>query len=99
MLRLLLPAGEIPLKSTVTVRTGEKRYLLTNELKIYDKQDNGNRSTAQVIKAKEGAVFLTPTDNVQGDINAVSSKTMLLWNVEEEVFEPWLYERINGPSQ
>ena len=96
MIRVLLPAGDIPLKSTVTVRAGEKRYLLGNELKIYVEDLPGQ---SQTITAKEGAVFLIPIDNPQCSIYAISSKTPLLWHVEEKELKQWLDNQLEGLHQ
>jgi hypothetical protein len=87
VIRVLLPAGEIPLKSTVMKKSGETRYCLTNEIRI----------DFQVIKAKEGAMFIIPIENSQIVINAISSQSMLLWLADEGALEQWLYQRINGP--
>lgn len=96
MIKVLLPAGDIPLKSTVTLRTGEKRYVLTDEIKIYAK---GLPEQTQTITAKEGAVFLIPLDSSKGSINAISSNTLLLWHVEEKELKQWLDNRLEGSHQ
>ena len=75
MLKILMPAGSIPVDSTVTKRTGDKKYMLRDRIRIFG-EDGGPRE----IKASDGARFLVAQN---GDANAVNSTTELLWYAEE----------------
>lgn len=75
--RLLLPASEIPLGSSVTKRTGEKRYTLRDILWL---PNMGGES--KKIVANDGSRFLVSEN---GDVNVVSGTTELLWWVEESL--------------
>jgi hypothetical protein len=80
MLRVLMPAGEIPVGATVTKRTGEKPYILRDKITIYTEPK-------QEIKAGDQARFLVG-DN--GDVNVVAMVTELLWTVSESQLSEFL---------
>ena len=79
-MRVLLPAGEIPIGATVTKRTGEKPYILRDQITIFTEPK-------QVIKAGDQARFLVG-DN--GDVNVVAMVTELLWTVSEDELSDYL---------
>lgn len=68
---VLLPAGEIPLKATVTKRTGEKEYILVNVIRVFN-----DKGAPRVISADGGARFLAGHG---GDFNVVGNDVLLLW--------------------
>jgi hypothetical protein len=80
--KLLLPSNEIPLGSTVTKPTGEKKYILRNEIKIYGSKE-------QIIKADEHSRFIV-SDN--GDINSVGDTSILCWHVDKDELIEYLNE-------
>jgi hypothetical protein len=84
LLKVYLPAGEIPLDSTVIKRGGEKRYTIRDTITIYG-PEKGQR---QEIKSQDGALFLT--HGTDGGINAISKTTELLWVVDRQEFRAWL---------
>lgn len=91
-MRVLLPAGDIPLGSTVTKRSGETEYVLRDALRIY-----GPDKQVQTISAQGGACFLV---SPSGDATAISATTLLLWSVEdEEYLLSWLEKRVYGEEQ
>jgi hypothetical protein len=73
MFKVLLPASEIPINSTVTKKTGEKEYRLLDSIKIYNE-----KGEPQVIKG-EGVLYLVDGDS----INAISGDKVLGWQIEE----------------
>jgi hypothetical protein len=82
--KVLLPASEIPVNSTVTKRTGEHEYTLLDQIKVYavDKQQ-------QVINSV-GVRYLVGD---RGNINAIADTTVLCWHVEEEDLCQFLNDR------
>jgi hypothetical protein len=85
MMRVLLPAGDIPIGATVTKRTGEKPYILRDKITIYTEPK-------QEIKAGDQARFLVGEN---GDANVVAMITELLWTVSEDELSDYL----EGTSQ
>lgn len=75
MFKILLPANEIPLGSTVTKRTGEKPYTLKDRIRIF-----GETGDARELKATDGTRLLV---SETGDANVVGGETELLWYAEE----------------
>ena len=90
-LKLILPAKLIPEKSVVTKKTGEKEYILTKSIKIYDQVGKSN----QVINANDGTVFLVDGEN----INVHSGETLMCWVVDESSLLRWLEERQEGSEE
>lgn len=98
MMKVLLPACEIPNGSIVTKATGQKPYLLTDKVTIY----GGTSSNRDVIESLDGTRFMSPTELSSGmsaSINAVSGDTVLAWHVEPETLYDWLRDHIEGTSQ
>lgn len=97
--KVILPAGEIPLDALVTKVTGEKEYLLREEIIIYGKLENhestGDKSKT-VIKAGENCRFLL---GVNGDVNAIDCNTKLAWIVSKVDLLEWLENEIEGEGQ
>ncbi len=79
-MRVLLPAGDIPIGATVTKRTGEKPYILRDKITIYTEPK-------QEIKAGDQARFLVGEN---GDANVVAMTTELLWTVSEDELSDYL---------
>jgi len=82
--KLLLHAREIPPGATVTKRTGEKKYVLRDQIKVYRAQGD-----VQEIRALDGTRFLV---GPSGDIDVVGSETELVWHASlwevREFFNP-----------
>jgi hypothetical protein len=71
--KVLMPAGEIPLRSTVTKATGEKEYTLVDQLVVYA-AEGGNRQT--IIKPEPGVRYMIDSE---GSIVAVPSTKEIMW--------------------
>ena len=87
-MRILLCARQIPLGESVTKRSGEKRYILKDSIRIFTKDGK-----CQTIEATEGAVFLT----CEGDANAIDGSTLLLWDIPQDMqqmIEQFLCEQL-----
>jgi len=69
---ILLPASMIPLGSTVIKRTGTKRHLLKDRLRLFD--GNGNQ---KALNAEPGTLFLV----CDGDANAIAIDTEIFWDI------------------
>jgi len=89
-MKLILPAREIPVGSTVTKVTGNVTYVIRDSIKIY-----GTPEVQQEIKATDGVRFIV---NERGDINAVSGNTELAWVVSTEQLSRWLDDIEDGQS-
>ena len=83
-MKVLLPASMIPLDSTVTKRTGDKKYTLRKELRVFSID-----KTEQKIKADSGTVFLV---SEKGDANAVPGDEELVWYAEDSAVRAMLNE-------
>ncbi len=91
LMKLILNASDIPLGSTVTKITGEKEYILRDELKVYGENSTEPRS----LKASKGTVFMVSD---HGDANAVSGDTKLAWIVDKEELLSWLRQHEHRES-
>lgn len=85
-LKVILPANQIPLNSTVTKINGSAVYTLTNTIKIFS-EDSG---TDRDVKAEEGVLFMIGRDR---QITAVSDDKELLWNVSSDELKQWIEEQ------
>lgn len=94
---ILLPAGEIPLGATVTKRTGVKEYKLLDKLRVFPISESRAKRLerqaqgvpwegAQEIKAQAGTRFLV----CDGDANAISTSTILVWKTTKAGVANWL---------
>lgn len=72
-LAVLLPAWQIPDKSTVHKRTGEQHLILRHELRLYQPQVKGTERLEPVVV--RGCFLL----NERGDINQIEAETKLCW--------------------
>lgn len=88
---VLLEAGEIPLGSEVTKRTGEKRYILRDKVVIYL-----GDGVKQEIKAMDGALFLTHNN---GDVSALPATTRLLWWTDRNTLADFLQAQLVDDDQ
>ncbi len=74
-MRVILEAGLIPVGSTVTKITGEKRYTLLDELRVF-----GPRGESQHIMPYDQSRFIV-ADHIA---HSVSQTTELVWHVERD---------------
>lgn len=85
-MKIILPAGEIPLESKVSKIGGTKQYILKGDLRFHNK--DGKRE-----------FLLKPSDDVRylcgdaGDIMAVYCLTELMWYCEYEELKYYLYDK------
>jgi hypothetical protein len=85
MIKLILPANQIPVESTVTKKTGDKKYTLRKELRVFSID-----KTEQKIKAENGTVFIV---SEKGDANAVSGTEELVWHATNNAALEFLQEK------
>jgi len=85
--KVLLPAGKIPLGATVTKRTGKKQYKLLGRLRMFpaplpkaEREAGGEKPAVQEIRAEPGVLFLVS----DGDANAIKATTELMWTTTAE---------------
>lgn len=90
---VVLPAGKIPLGSTVTKRTGRKTYTLKDRLRVFsvpltkaEKEAGAVRGEGQEVVAEPGVLFLVN----EGDANAIPSSTELMWTTTAQYLTDWL---------
>lgn len=78
--KLILRAGDIPLNSIVSKKTGTYTYTIIDKVKIYGVNNNdGSKISCKEITADENCRFLT---NENGSVNAVGVDTELCWHVD-----------------
>ena len=82
-----MPAGRIPIGSTVTKRTGEKPYNLRDKITIYSEPK-------QEIHAGNQARFLVNPET--GDASLVAMTTELFWSASESQLRSFLNDLDNG---
>lgn len=75
MIKIILPAKDIPLNRTVCKLKGTKEYRLTDKIVIY-----GENKTRQEIKATEGCRFIVS----DGTINAIRDDEEVIWITDHE---------------
>lgn len=80
--KLILKADQIPLGSTVSKITGEKKYTISDVVNIF--QEN---KPSIIIKAENGGRFLMPSD---GYICAVNADKELLWETDYDTLQTFL---------
>lgn len=86
MLRVLIPASELPDGQVVTKRTGEKPYTLQSVIRVHGAGD------MQKLTADKGARFLV---DCIGDVNAISDTTEVLTELDFNL----LYDLEEGSSK
>lgn len=84
-LKIILPASEIPLKSTVMKQPNGRHYVLVDELRIFS--ESGNKT----IKAEEGTLMLS---SANGDASVIETSKELVWEVEYSVLLEWLEQHV-----
>ena len=75
MFKIIMRAGDIPLESKVTKKTGQQVLLIRDRIHVFNEAH-----TKQEIKADAGARFLV---NDKGDANAIGVDTELVWLAED----------------
>jgi hypothetical protein len=88
--KVLLPAGKIPVGATVTKKTGTKEYKLLDRLRVFPvaltkterlaAQARNEKPVVQEIKAQPGVLFLV----CDGNANAILATTELMWTTTAE---------------
>jgi len=76
IIKVILPAAEIPLDSVVTKRTGEKEYTLRDRVRVF-----GESGERREIVASGGSRFIVSPN---GDANVVNADTELCWLTDRE---------------
>lgn len=89
-MKIILPARDIPLLSTVTKCGGSKRYIIKDRITIYDQ----TRGKQEILATKDS--FLLISDN--GDANSIGGSTELIWLVSENELFDYLSESL-GENQ
>lgn len=79
-LRVLLPAEEIPDGATVSKRTGEERYVLRHNLRVFP--DDELRRSGAVVFDVTGYFMI----GARGNVTQVQGKKMIHWVVVAEDF-------------
>jgi len=87
MLKLMLPAGEIPLFSTVTKKTGEKLYELRGHITFFKVPPD---SPIPQRVAGDGVLFMV---DERGNIECITRDKEILWHVREDGLAQWLHLR------
>ncbi len=85
-MKVILPACEIQLGSTVTKATGAVEFLLTDTLSIY--HADGRKED---IKATLGTRFLIPKE-CRGSISTIPASLELAWVTNKRELYQWLQD-------
>lgn len=85
-----MEAKDIPVGSVVTKKTGEKLYLLRDDIKIFGALTPDQKEMLREIKADAGTRFMV-ADN--GDVNIVHGGQELMWHADPEDLKRWMYNR------
>ena len=94
ILRILLPAKQIPNGSMVSKKNGAYTYTLTHSLKAYPESVKSGEERGEMIEIK--GLFLHGN---RGNINQVKPDTELHWHVDAEWLVDHLQRRWDGPEQ
>lgn len=79
-MKVIMPAGDIPINAKVTKVTGELVYSLRDKITVFA----ADMADRQIITGRDGAVFLVGASS----ITAIPKSTELIWHAtDEEVFE------------
>lgn len=89
-MKVILEAQDVPLGSTVTKKTGEKEYRITDRIKIF-----GENISQKEIIADDGTRFLVAD---VGNVNVISGRTELVWHIDDDDLYHYLDLKINGPQ-
>lgn len=91
---LLLPAEKIPDGAIVCKRTGDKRYALHREIKLFRPHSEG-----ETIPTVVRGLFIVSADRPESSIGQVDPGTMLHWVVRVDELHELLEEAIRGEPQ
>jgi len=87
-MKIILPAKEIPVGSTVTKKSGQKKYILKDYVRIYN---DGIVFTPSLIAGKD-VLFLF---DAAGNISAIAATTEIVWIVSDKDLHEYFHERFN----
>ena len=91
LMRVIMPAKDIPDGARVTKKTGMVQYILRRELRVF--HDKHKDAEATLLKAQDGSVFLL---GGEGDINAYDRDTELVWFAPVEELATMLEDILEG---
>ena len=85
MIRVIIPAWQVPDGSIVTKKTGEKEYHLQKDIVVY--RENGEKTE---IKSDHETFFLIPEDGGLISINCIGANKLVMWLAEPDDLANWL---------
>jgi hypothetical protein len=91
IIKVILPAGDIPLRSTVTKVTGEKLYTLVDQLTVYGIVSGSSAQT--IIKPEPGVRYMVGDD---GTVVAVPSTKEIMWRANSDELSRFLCDAEDG---
>lgn len=83
MIKVILPAGEIPITATVTKIGGTSKFSLSKIIRVFSEC----KVQCKTMKAEEGTIFLV--DN-RPDFSCIPTTKELIWLADEEDLIEWL---------
>lgn len=89
-MKVLIEAKEIPVGGIVTKKTGEKQYIIRDDIKIYGSTGPEQTETLRELRADRDTRFMVSEDCT---INIISGNTELLWHVDAEELYRYLYHK------
>jgi len=88
-MKIILPAQAIPAGSTVTKITGQKEYILRDDIKIFGSINPDQQDMLRELRADKGTRFMVSAD---GNISIVAGDSELLWHVDADQLYRYMYE-------
>jgi len=87
-MKVILPAQAIPAGSTVTKITGQKAYILRDDIKIYGSVNPEQQEMLRELRADKGTRFMVSSD---GNISIVAGESELIWHVDADELYRYMY--------
>lgn len=79
IVKVILPAGQVPLGSTVCKRSGAKEYKLLDHLRVFGEE-------RREVKAQPGCRFMVS----EGDAEAIPDTLEILWLATDDALLEYL---------
>ena len=85
-IKLILPASEIPVNSTVTKKTGTSEFIIVDSVTFF--KEGGDK---QVIKSEDGTRFLIP-GRPSDTISSINGKSEVVWLADFDTVSSYFEE-------
>ena len=95
LMKVLLPAGNIPNGALITKRTGTAQYRLHRGLRFYATKEAKDKlgEATRTVDARDGCIFLV--DEEKGTVNVYPCTTQFMWLVRADSLERHLNHELH----